>query len=430
MNQKSAIEKAYFVKYAMRDAEICYHGAKMVYDEFKTFRTTCAGLAIRVFKRDYVKFAKFHHDKEINENKYRLAYHGGRTECFIRGTNPEKIDGYDINSLYPYVMKKGKYPDVRHKGKYKTNVNLDNEGIAHVRITCDHAFPPICVKKICPDNTEKLVFPNGNLIGWFTYPELRAIENNNLGKITDVYEAIEWNMFFNPFVKYITDFYAKKEKATKTDSPKKNLYKIMLNSTYGKFGEHGSCRFITLDGSEILEDREAAPKQAWYHSPVLASYITSLARLENWEYLKHMNPKRIYYTDTDCFYTSEDLSSYCSSKLGALKKEVTIERGNSIFIRSKFYAVNERVVLKGFSVNIPTTEFVKMLLKEDFSFPQHRILKMLESKRLGKIPLTDCTIIKKFNVEPDGKRYFKTPLTSKDLFAQTSFSTPLDFKSC
>src|SRR3972149_4546132 len=292
-------ENLYFHKYAMRDAEICFKASKMIYQEYKTWRTTAAGLAIRVYKRDFCPIRKFKSYESALNDKFRLAYHGGRTECLIRGVNYVKEQTYDINSLYPYVMDSKNYPNVCKPFKNKLDVNLDYEGIAHVIVSCEHDFPPICVKRKFDDGTDKLIFPNGKYEGWFTYPELRTIEEHNLGKIFKVFESYEWQTSFNPFSKYVKHFYAKKEEATKTGSPKKTMYKINLNGLYGKFGEHGACSLLVFDGENIKEIITLDAKTSWYHSVPLAAYICAYARLENWQYLRVCEPKTMFYTDTD-----------------------------------------------------------------------------------------------------------------------------------
>ena len=434
---ESLQEKRYFEEYAIRDAEICFKGAKMVYEEFGVFKTTCAGLAIRVFRGNisgkpeynFCAFKKFGHLNDSVTEKFRFAYHGGRTECFIRGVNVEDIGGYDINSLYPYVMQTKEYPFVMKKYKHKYNVDLEYFGLANCTVKVDDDFPLLCTKKTLDDGIEKLVFPNGTFQGWFTYAELKEMENSNTGKIVKVNEAYEWqndkSLEFKPFKKYVDYFYAKKQQAVLDENPKVKLYKIMLNGLYGKFGEHGAVRFLNMDGDFILSDNLARDRKAWYHSVVLAAYITAYARIENWKILKNCNPQKLYYTDTDSFYTSENLKNLISKKIGALKIEDTAKRGRACFIRSKFYMFNDDVIMKGFQVKEGSAQIKMSIYENDFIRAEHRILKTLEAKRLGKIPLTDCQIYKEFSVEEDGKRQFQKHLTPQTLLFERAFSKPL-----
>lgn len=418
-------EKTYFKEYAMRDAEICYKASKMVLDEFKTFRTTSAGLAIRVYKRDFCKIRKMPNYINSDIEKMRLSYHGGRTECFIRGVNPETITGYDVNSLYPYVMKFNQFPDITQPFKHKTSLDLENEGIVRAILTIDHNSPPLCIKKLFNDGIEKLTFPCGKIEGWFTYPELRLIENQNIGKILKIHETYEWKQKFNPFNDYVSFYHNKKTEATLNNSPLKAFYKVMLNSLYGKFGEKGGVRFLTFNGEEITDINEGKERKAWYHSVPLASYITAYARLHLFNIIKDIPQNKLYYCDTDSIFTSKDLSNQVGDKLGMLKNEGKAEKNQAMFIRSKFYTFNDKVVMKGFVVKENPTQIKLSIFSNNFKRYEHRILKVLESKRIGKLALTDTYIQKEFTVEPDGKRLFKTPLTPQELIVETSISEPL-----
>jgi hypothetical protein len=322
-------------------------------------------------------------------------------------------------------MKSKEYPNVLKRFTHKASLDLDNEGIAHVLLTCDHDFPPVCIKKVFPDHTPKLIFPSGKYEGWFTYPELRTVEEHDLGEITKVYETFEWKETFNPFKKYVDYFYKRKEEATLQNSPRKNLYKIILNGTYGKFGEHGLVKLLSFDGDKIDSITEMKQRNAWYHSVPIASYITAYARLENWQYLRTIKPKHMYYTDTDCFATSDNLDVYCGSKLGQLKLEGTSKPYNSCFIRAKFYKFNDDIKLKGFSVPEQKGFLEMAIYRNDFSRQEHRILKVLDAQRLKQIPLTDCYVTKTFSVEPDGKRVYDSELLPKDLLFSQTMSKPL-----
>lgn len=417
-------ELSYFFKYAMRDAEICYKMAALIRDEFNTFRTTCAGLAIRIFKRDYCHIRKFPKYNDVLNAKLRLAYHGGRTECYIRGVNDEDLGVYDVNSLYPYVMKTKPYPNILENFVHKSSIDLEHEGIAHVQITQDANFPVIGVKRLCQDGLIKLMFPNGTLNAWCTYPELRELEQSSTGKILQVYEAYEWANTCNPFNEYIDAMYKKKQEASMQDSPKRMLYKIMLNSTYGKFGEHGTITFRTYEGDLCILETNPPPKRAWYHSVPFAAYITAYARLHTWHIIKSLNPEKVYYTDTDCAHTSESLKHLCNEELGGLKLEQTAKEHEACYIRAKFYMIGDNVTMKGFSVKDTATQIKLAIFQNNFVRYEHRILKALEAARIHKPTLYEYTLAKRFSVEEDGKRVFKRYLDNKQLLFEKSLSSP------
>jgi len=418
-------ERIYFERYAMRDAEICYKGARSVYEEFKTWRSTCAALAMRVYKRDFAKFKKFANYPDVLNDKFRLSYHGGRTECFIRGTNFDEVLCYDVNSLYPFVMRNKDYPNVFERFVSKHDVNLDHEGIAKCDVSIDAFFPPLSIKRMTKDKIDKLIFPNGRFVGYFTYPELRAVEDLKVGKINEVLESYEWRGRMNPFKEYVDHFYELKRAMGREKSAKKSMYKILLNGLYGKFGEHGEVRFIELDGSDIKSDQLAKPRRAFYHSVPIASYITAYSRLELLKWINKCHEDHVYYADTDSVYTTDDLTSSCSEELGALKLEGHVSEGEAVFIRSKFYLFGDKITLKGFTFKENADVMKLNIFNNKLGRFEHRILKFLESERIHKIPLTDYYQYKNFSVEADGKRDFEKKLDNKSLLVEAANSEPI-----
>jgi hypothetical protein len=101
---KTTEELAYFKKYALRDAQICYYAAKWVYKNLKALKVTTPSLSFHVFKRDFKPYGLFLQTDPTTELKLRQAYKGGRCECFIRGSPFQIVYVYDVVSLYPYIM--------------------------------------------------------------------------------------------------------------------------------------------------------------------------------------------------------------------------------------------------------------------------------------------------------------------------------------
>jgi hypothetical protein len=325
-------------------------------------------------------------------------------------------------------MKTKPYPIVSLRPFLKSDIDLDFEGITYAQVSCDCDFPPIAIKRLCKDGIEKLCFANGIYKGWFTNVELRTLEQSNSGKILNVYGSYQWQDTFNPFDRYVSDFHNKKNEAEKTNSPKRMLYKIMLNSLSGKFGEHGKSRFFSLNNGKLFNEMQKDGKTAWYHNVVLAAYITAYARLHLWNILKNLNPQKAYYCDTDSVWTSEDLSNKTGDKLGQLKLEHSVEPYDACFIRSKFYMFNDRVIMKGFTVKSTPIDIMTAIFRNDFKRFEHRIAKVLEAQRIHKEVLSDYYIIKRFSIEPDGKRLYERELSNETLLIEHTASVPLEVK--
>lgn len=241
------------------------------------------------------------------EDDCRRCYFGGRTEVFRY--DEADVRKYDVNSLYPramiepvpveYIARSRELPDDdRRIGFYHAEVEYPED----VYVPC------------LPYKMEKLFFPVGRFDCYCTSMELRqAIEDG--AKV-----SIKRGILFlaEPILApYILDLHAQKQKAeAEGHMGARYVYKIMMNSFYGKFGQ-GRVRkaYKFDDGSTGLYPLENNPDICWYWTesqspfimPHIAAVITARARLITTEWLRLPLRKkggRIYYTDTDSLYTN------------------------------------------------------------------------------------------------------------------------------
>ena len=421
-------EKRAFEDYALNDAKIVYYAIKKVYDEFKTIRSTAGGLSIRVFKRDYWGRFNFVRLDPESEKFVRSAYKGGRTECFIRGCIPDKVYHYDVNSMYPFVMMHNRFPNVLFSPREKLSVNLDWEGVAEALVYVDDDIPPLGVRLLHPDGFKRLTFPQGRFWGFFTYPELRYIEEKKIGKILAIRKALEWNSTFSPFYKFVKDFYKKKEKAENEGSVERTLYKLVLNSLYGKFGEWGELEKVILKGEMIVGKEKVDTRKKWYHNPVLSAYITAYARLYLHEIMEKVGEKSLVYCDTDSVFSLRPLPSLEGRELGMLKLKGEAREGLSWFFRSKFYVFEKDIIVKGFNMKMKVPQFLSLIFMNQTKVLQTKILKLIEASKRGLRPLLQVGVEKMFSVTEDFKRKYHKYLDHKRILFEHTYSDPIVLK--
>jgi len=418
-------------EYALQDAKICYFAFKKLVNTLEPYfkihkvKQTIGGLSAYIYGKHYAHYDFPQYTNEVEE-KFKMSYRGGRTEVIKRGSNTEKVFYYDINSLYPYVMYSYRYPYNYNNGngRYmrKSDVDLDYEGIANVLIKVEHELPPLGVKRVLEDKYERLVFPEGRIIGWFTYPELRYVEENGYGKVEKVYESFEFRVWCYPFREFVKDLYGYRLKH-KEDKFAYKFYKMIMNSLYGKFGEYknGELLLLTSDGVQKIKS-EDMNKFRKYHNVVWASYVTAYGRLELHKRFKIAGFDTIYYCDTDSLITSTQLET--SDELGRLKLEGWAEPYRATFIRSKFYIFDNVIRLRGFTINDEGID-IRNLIKQKKNFlVQERILKPLEALRRKKPVLTFEIYKKFFNLDTDYKRVYEKLLVGSDLLETISDSDP------
>ena len=417
----------YFREYALNDAKICYWAFKELLKSggIERLKSTSGALSMYLFSNhyQYLDFPNYPNEVEV---KLKNAYRGGRVEVFKRGVNDKKVYYYDINSLYPYVMLNGRFPYNYNNGvgrfKKKSDVDLDFEGVAKVKVLVDSDVPPLGVKRLTEDGYSRLIFPEGVIVDWFTYPELRYLENGGYGKILKVYESFEFKVWCYPFTEYIKDMYGKRL-LYKDFKILNKFYKIMMNSLYGKFGEYKTGKIMELEGNAVrVLEEDVSNKMRYYHNIVWASYVTAYGRLELHRRLRNAGFKNIYYCDTDSLITSTEMDT--GDEIGQLKFEGEGREGEVVLIRSKFYIFGNTIRFRGFTLDC-NVDTLKSLIKKGINYvKQERILKPLEAYRRGLTPLVYEVYRKFFNTETDYKRVYHRLLNGAELLEGISDSNP------
>ena len=411
---KNKAEWDYMTKYNMRDSEISKKYLEYLYQSFEqigaTPKLTIASTSMSLFKNKYLKDVYF----RLNEPdllEHFEAYYGGRTETFARG----KIEGYnyyDINSLYPSVMI-NEFPNPNtHRVTYKNSLQYirNFEGISKVDIYCpDMAIP------LLPFRTkEKLLFPCGKFTGWYSHVELRHALK--LGyKILHVHKSHYYKETCSPFSEFVNDLYNKRKKYKAEGSSMEYVYKILLNSFYGKLAQkftdkdnwtpfnHTPAELEKIQDFEIIGDyiriKNSRVKPTNFCFPIWALYVTAYGRIKLHDYMLKTNP---VYVDTDSLITKEILSE--SKELGGLKLEMYIKRG--IIIKPKMYALQDYnnksyVKIKGVSQRFDFDEFGKFIQNPIARYKKFMSFK--ESVRRNFIP-NEIQNIKKDLTLNDTKR--------------------------
>ena len=312
---------------------------------------TIAQQAMQIFRQNFLEIAIPTY--ESREKDIRRAYYGGRVEIFqLTGEN---LHYYDVNSLYPYVMKNFDMPvGIPVKNFCFT---IDMFGIAYCEIeTPQNIQIPVLPYKQKTKQGYKLVFPKGKFFGWYCTPELQKAQE--LGYKIKVFYGYEFQRE-KLFTKYVDQLYEIKENATKgsVDFIKS---KLLMNSLYGKFGQHREKEQVVMFPKDTigLEPLDFFGEMPFYMEkkvskskhilPAIAAFVTCYARLELYKVLESCEP---LYCDTDSCVTAAPLPT--SKLLGDLKDEVPEGIEKAYFFLPKMYAYrdkkgNEFVKCKGF----------------------------------------------------------------------------------
>ena len=338
--------------YCIRDAMICYRYAVHIQETINTLggeiKTTLPSTGMDVFRRRYLKRAIKTPHPWINE-LCRQGYYGGRCEVFRYGTG-HNLYQYDVHSMYPHAITTTELPDPESLYFFgavkRESFILEREGITSCRVRAPRMHVPILPVRI----NGRLVFPTGEFDGVWCHNELRHALDHGYDVL-----SIDWQLCTsdtcNPLRGYVHDLYDRKVEAQRSGNPSFFIYKLLLNSIYGKLGQKSGdsyTKMIRVDlisdfldrvGIEIVEwqgesyvvSPVTGKRQPAYVIVLWAAYITAQARVREYELLQRFDTG-LAYCDTDCAIGPTPLAT--SDRLGGLG----LERGPVTFeIRAPKY---------------------------------------------------------------------------------------------
>lgn len=367
-------------------------------------KLTIASLALSLFREKYYDYNKHRiHIPNQNEDTFiRRGYYGGHTDAYLPyGTN---LYYYDVNSLYPFVMKEFSMPGgtpVWHSDlEYMT---LDNMfGFIEAYVEC----PKSINKPFLPYGDNKdgtLIFPTGTFVGVYYSEELKYARDIGYTIIPIcgyLFEEME-----SPFKDYINSLFESRSNAKKKGNNALSfVYKLLMNSLYGRFGINPqstktemcnkSKRDRIFRRPEFIDDvfiREDLYMVSYLTNPgkgpsywdppknsavQLAAAITAGSRIYMYKYISRED---CLYTDTDSIVLGNPLpeEDVSSSVLGKFKLEDKILEG--FFLAPKCYSYtteesdgNKKVYkYKGPGRNVITPEWYK----EQYADPSRSLIK-------------------------------------------------------
>jgi hypothetical protein len=380
------------IKYCELDCKALYQVLdkfnKLIFGKFNLNITdfpTIPSLAFTIFRSSYNKEENIHQLSGKIDKEIRSGYTGGSTDMFIPvGTN---IYGYDVNSLYPFVMSNFKYP-VGSPTYFEGDIFYSNKnpfGFFYCKIqTPSDLKHPILQLHHKTGGGIRTIAPLGSWEGLYFSEEIK-----NAKKLGYKIEIIRGYLFDSGYIfkDYVEDMYSLRLKYPKTD-PMNFTAKLLLNSLYGRFGMNDQFNELEIvdkdelnyiessdfDVAEVIEiptnlktgnkylvsyfDPENAINTKidgnWETHNIniaIASAVTAYARIHMSQFKNNPNLPNLYYTDTDSAYFDGPIpDKYISTtKLGKLKLEGIYDK--AIFLAPKVYALKndseEIIKIKG-----------------------------------------------------------------------------------
>lgn len=355
-----ATDKEKFLRYVKADTELLYRSvirfAEILYalTGVGKLGITLPATAMAVFRTRFLAREIWIPTEDKLKQILREGYRGGRVECFRPGHH-KNVRVYDINSLYPSVMRKIAVP-TSAKGFWTTKLHLAVPSVYRVRFTQTN-------RKIKP-----VLMVNGEGAyegsGVFFSPELQLLKEVDKRAKIEVVEGFVFVESHCLFRAYVDTLYAKRMEDK--GGPMGEICKRLLNSLYGKFGQKTvrESLFVVESGEELAElvaggatvrpinlalDLYSIEEETecFFEHVGIAGMITSASRVALYRYFT----PDIVYCDTDSVHVTRGTTLPTSAEIGELKCEF---EGEGVYLGKKLYALKnsekEKLRVKGVSV--------------------------------------------------------------------------------
>lgn len=353
------------------------------------------------------------------------SYKGGRTDCFYNGVpfNVPKLYKYDINSMYPHLMKSFAVP-IRFLGHTRSP--------KHINLLIDKAntkYKDMYNYMICVDlnipNTEdnRYSFEGVHLegkglcfcVGKHKYVWLWKEQHEYAKSKGWIYKTREIHMYncHNIFADYIDRLY-KLRQYYKNEEPNaifEKFCKLMMNSLYGRFGMKGSGNWLVCEDEDFLKSDKQGKNMItrfvgkdkrhyhlcedgiWYEYseseilynknsvPQIAHYICAMGRLMLTKAFEEVRLRggNVYYCDTDSMII--DIKIDHSDELGGWGYEGEQKGEDCFFAAPKHYMFGlDDMKIKGVK-----TERLGRINITDTDFPQEQFSKHIQLLKRNRV---------------------------------------------
>lgn len=349
--------------------------SKLIFDMFQVNISgipTISSLALQIYRSNFMpEDARIGITDVKLYDKLHAAYMGGAVDVYTPQSEPmHSVYCYDVNSMYPAVMRDMDYP-VGSPTFFEGSVDLNDHntfGFLRVQVTSPKdLFAPLLMTRV----GGRTVAPLGSWTGWYFSEELKFAAT--LGYKFEVREAVLYERG-KIFKGYVDSLYKLRKKYSAKD-PQNLICKLHMNSLYGRFGMSPRMeKYQLVDSNDVLtrlpanqidlsEDKSLISYDVIRNQDVTApdgNYldislpismaVTAYARI----YMQaSIAMDGIMYTDTDSIHTTNKLpDSLVGPELGQFKLEYTAEQ--AVFIAPKAYACKningtgkDKIVVRG-----------------------------------------------------------------------------------
>lgn len=226
------------LSYMKQDCKTLYENVRLFFDEFGV-SLTIGTAAIRELER----FHDFDRLTPAMDGFLRPYFFGGRNQCFESGVLEGKWKIYDVNSMYPYVMRSFKHPVSDYFLDDK--IRPGKTAFIHCRASNWGCLPT----RNALGDLDFSVESGEYFLSIHEY--VAGVETGTL-KTHETIRTINFPRW-TVFDKFVDMYYAKRLMAKKiSDTAKTTFYKLLLNNSFGKFAQNPASFFDYKITNQLL----------------------------------------------------------------------------------------------------------------------------------------------------------------------------------
>ena len=443
--------KENIIKYCFHDCILVKELAELLQDEFSKLNIDFNNpMSIAFISSNYARqICDIPKCSQLDMTKWFYdCYYGGRFEIMKKGSF-DKAYFYDIVSAYPYQIRNlldlrfGYWHDfILNEIQEKDLKNYDI-GVLEIELEFNKNYIyPLPIRA----NTGLITFPFINGKRKILLCEFLFMKKHNLLK---KYKILNGYLFsairkIYPFRNFVDTLYNKKKNQSKEDI-RYMIYKIMLNSLYGKFIQlteikekcnckNYDCIYEPFDYGNETYHKKIISGQLF--NPIYASLITAKTRLQIIEpIIKEKEYKNLIGFHTDSIITLKEIKDkYLGNELGQLNYECF---GQLTIIGTGIYSLNFVNGKKDFFTKLRGFKRKANILLYDLLINLENDLIPFERERSCK--LKSCVVsdsiedicrflifYKEININCDKKRHWKRQFNNgNDVIGNSIDSNPL-----
>ncbi|MCS7231741.1 MAG: DNA polymerase [Elusimicrobiota bacterium] len=386
---KNLEERLLFEQYARQDVLLLWDIANWIIKKHKTYDVTLsfsnANFSERIFRHYFIdEYMNIRLPPKEWIEPCILSYHGGKNGYYLPKEEGVYLlkDGIevDIVSAYPYAMVN--LPSFS-RGYYKEvdKIVEEYEGIYIVDGYCLNDKYPVLFThdfKVIPykEKIENLCITS--------YELKEAIKSNEIEikKVKGIVYIPKSDI--NPLKDFVLEFFEKKKTANNEDE--KMLYKIILNSLYGKFiqsiEKESKKNYDYVQEGDKIKRVEKEYIAGSCFNPFIASLITGFVRA----YLHQLEHRyNAYHSSTDSIIIKNQKVENIGKNLGQL--EIKVRDADCYLIRNKMYIwIRGDEIIKYATHGFLGTpeQLLEMIRLKKYEYEVEKMIKVREAERIKK----------------------------------------------